>query len=360
MLLPLVVFSCQYWQVDAAGAVPPPPSPERARPQLVTGIGTWNLRALGSGPVSLPLGAGDRSPQIPFRIPPGEGNRQRGLEPGSDSSPADSFTVAPPKGMSYLLRQDVLVEIAQDSGPGTVSVVGQTNGSNSTEVLIKVKRDGNGRLKARWYTYDLLAGEHSGVLGDRPARIRTENYTPFNSVVPGSNTLGFSVESFGEARLDSAKVLADSGISTTWLKPARINLSVDPRDDGELVVGKAIGLDIRVANVGDRVARDVRVRLRPLSKKASLLGRREYRFDELTGAESGTFFVMPKREGPVKFAFSAQSANANNPGGYLNGDISSGAGPTIPAPPWLLAALVSGLAILGWRRWRSGRGGEGS
>jgi hypothetical protein len=358
-LLALTVLSLQCLHAGAVRAVPPPPSADGARPPLITGVGTWDLRALGSGPISLLPGRRHTSPTIRFLVPPGEGNRQRGIEADSSSGPPGSFTVAPPKGMSYLLRMEVLVEVAPDSGPGTISITGQTNGRNATEVLIRVRQDDAGRLQARWHTYDLLEGQSAGAVGDAPAHIRTENYTPYNSVVPGPNSLSFGVESTGEARLARATVLSDSGLRTTWLKPARLRLSVEPRDDGEMEIGKAIGLDFKVANIGDLVARDVRVRLRPLSKKASLLGRREYLFDRLTGVESATFFVMPKREGQVRFELAASSANANNPGGYLDGDIGSGDGPIVPGPPWLLAALISGLAILGWRRLRRGRGRPG-
>jgi hypothetical protein len=309
--------------------------------------------------VSLPPAGTATSPPIRFRIPPGEGNRQRGIEADSDSGAPGSFTVAPPKGMSYLLRLDVSVELAPDSGPGTISIVGKANDANATEVLVRVERDDSGRLRARWYTYDLLAGQRSGPVGEGPTRVRTENYTPFNSVVPGLNSLRFGIEASGEARLSSATVLADSGLSTTLLKPARLELSTEPQDGGRMDVGEAIGIDFTIANVGDRVARDVRVGLQPLSKKASLLGRKEFLYDELTGSESGTFFVMPKREGEVKFKLVAQSSNANNPGGLLEAEIGSGDGPLASAPPWLLAALISGLAILGWRQWRRRRARAG-
>jgi len=314
---------------------------------LVSGNGKWDLGKLGARPFH--LNSDRRRTAITFAVPANGGNRQ--------GTGHNAYRVPAPKGWSYLATLDVVLKIAPNSGAGVIAVSSGVNRSAGAKIEVKVPKVKPGRLsRASWNTLDLLSGYRQGPLtrGGRWTRIQTTNYLPFNSVLPGVNTLGFAFEAIGKARVADVKVLGDSGLTVTRRKPARLVLEASlPKD--ELVKGHSSKIGFVISNHGDQPARAVRVEVRSLSRKAKILGRHNYSLRELAGQKSGEFFIRPVSVGDLRVELSARSANSNQPVDILRGNAAAHPASHLGVPAWVLAVAVSACGLMAWLVWRRRR-----
>jgi len=265
---------------------------------------------------------------IPFRVAAGDGNEKRGGEQ--------------PPAAEYLLSLVVAARPVQSRSPGAATITAYVNDYPGASVQTTAESDGP-RLRRGWNTIDLVDGTRFGPLPGGISRLSTTNYLPFNSVRPGLNRLWFGVDCYGggAARF---RVEASTRLWETALAPARLELSaattrLAPEKD------RASRVSFLLKNSGDRAAKDVEVRLEAVEGIVEIVGRRLFRFGSLTGATRGTFFVVPRRSGPMRLSLTADSGNSNQPAVMLKGVAVGEQPPDVRIPRWV--AVVAFAASLG-------------
>ncbi|MGQ9571813.1 MAG: hypothetical protein ACUVV3_01275 [Dehalococcoidia bacterium] len=187
------------------------------QPVLLDSPGVWTLRDLGYSDIFMPAGAGTlvyTNPQFPpYRYTaPVEYLLPDGAAQGPD--------------IWYVIHFHFEIEFAEDTGDGEVSVYAQPNKAIAAAIDFTAIR-GDDSQRVEWQTLSLTEGYQRGASNSRRVEIRLSDYFTNDGVVPGENSLLFSVQEWDEARVAMLHVFDDTAIEVTPRSPPELEVEVD-------------------------------------------------------------------------------------------------------------------------------------
>jgi hypothetical protein len=198
-------------------------------------------------------------------------------------------------GLSYSMRLHFRVELAANTSPGRLYVIGHTNGYES--VLVECTIAGPpGNRTIGWSTSDWLSGLKRGRTTSRVLTLDTANFLQTSGTRVGRNALGVRVEEFGNVRVNAFHVFPDSGIRLDHREPAQLHLTVRSAPQ-EIRVGHRVALNFSVRNTGDYPARQVRVAAVTDGQVAEPAKPAVVNLDRVVSEAAGTVWVRAIRAG---------------------------------------------------------------
>ncbi len=276
--------------IAAAGA-----APARAEPVTIDGYGMWDLARLGVGDQVFPLS--ERRIErlsVPYRLPP-----------GAAQGPEDW----------YLIHLHFAIAIST-SGAGHVYVSAATNDKTAAQFKFELARV-DGRPRVTWSTVGIVDGSERGTTNDGRSEHRFANYLQIGGVSPGLGRLTFQLERYGDVRVESLRVFADSALEVSPLGPARVKLR--PSVSATPVAGETLTVGFTLANDGGRTARQVSLAAAFDPRRLRSVDGALRRFPPLEAGESvaGRFTFRARRPGRTFVDLFARSTS-NRPGARID------------------------------------------
>jgi hypothetical protein len=247
-----------------------------SEPVLIDHFGVWTLRRLGYGDQVFPLQTlkRERLSTIRYRLPAKARQGPRRW---------------------YLIHLHFRIRFADDTGRGSVYVSAGTNARAAAQIAFNVSRE-----RIDWSSVGWVDGAVQRSTTARAIAVRFSNYLQYKGVVPGLNVLYFQLEQYGDVRVTSLRVIADSAIEYSPLSPGFLKLHVR-LPQTRVLLRRDFAIGVRLTNTGDRALRNVVVsaasnpgaiarrgpaayRARRLLRRQSLL--RTFRFRPLRRARS--------------------------------------------------------------------------
>lgn len=204
-------------------------------PVEVDSFGIWSLRRLGvTVPIIVDPAAADPSAEIQFGFPPGARQGPSGWYLGHLHATV-KVGAAPPGAVAYL---DASV-----------------NGWEWAQIRLRILRTARGTVTL-WDCPSILGGAHGRSPGTT-AHIAFDNFLTIGAVRPGISTLSFALERYHGAVLRTVVIGTSTALEYSRRGPARLSVELDtPR---VVQRGTTFLTDIRIANIGDRPVRRMRL-----------------------------------------------------------------------------------------------------
>ncbi len=259
----------------------------------------------------------------------------------------------------YLIRLDLSVSFAPNTGPGSVLVSGFTRGQAGAQVEFYPGRDDDGDPIVDWGSVDLIRGQAAGRSHGTEVHLHYANYLPFRGVRPGPTALTLQVERFGRARVAEVKVGPASGIYATAASPVELSLRADIPDEGVLTAGRASRLEVEVSNESTRVARNVTVSLRPQSAHMFLDGPAQRTIQRLEGTTTTHFTLGRTRPGTLRVQVTAAAPNGSEALAVVESEVVPDGGGENDFKPWIALAIAA-VALAGVAAFIRSRKKEGA
>jgi len=262
--------------------------------------GRWSLQRLGYGPATIPLDG--RSG--PNRLPAGRVAFRYRLPPGSREG----------AGVWYLLRLHALVRFAPGGRRSLAYLTGATNDRTASLVKLSVP-PADSNAPVRWSTSDMLNGFVERTTPGSRVEVITENFLQFAGVRPGVNTLSFTADQLGAARMRSIRILPDSGIAIMGDGPAQLSAEASA-SRASLRAGDAFRVRVIVANPSRRMARQIRVGVSVAGAAVGPAGPTSRRLRDLPpdGRAVATFPLRASEKGTARVVVSVDSASSSPTG----------------------------------------------
>lgn len=307
--------------------VPPPAAGVTSTAPPLVALGSpATLQRLGGGSLSLGGSDGPASYQSHFVFPP-----------GADWGP-DTW---------YLIRLEATVELAPDSGPGSLVLSGFSRGQAGAQVEFTSSPSSAGEQRLYWESVDMIHGQRSGASESSTAHISYRNFLPYKGVAPGAATLAFQLERFGSIRASEVKIGSASGIYATQAGPVELKLDASAAEE-VLSAGEPAEVKVRVTNVSARPALGVSLAIQPGASQMFIDGSPQRTIERIAGNQSATatFTVGRTTPGQMRLGAVATTPSGVEAQTRLSADVSAPAREDGGAGPWLAAALAA-LAAAG-------------
>jgi hypothetical protein len=239
----------------------------------------------------------------------------------------------------YSLHTHFVVVLDRHSGSGWVYASGSTNGRAVVQDQLRVVRR-RGRLKTTWSKVGLIGGNQDGVVSGERIELTDENFAQLAGIKPGRNTLHFQLETYGDARVKSLRVLPDTALKASPIGPGALDLRVSATPGPRLEVGELLTITARLVNKGGLPVRNVILSLSYQPSSFRLVrGHREK--IAVIGKEPVTrvFVVRALSLGPQKLSLGVDSVNSS-PSAVLT--------PTVVKPSstnWVLWGSIGAVAV---------------
>lgn len=265
------------------------PGRSATAPVTISGFGLWTLKKLGYPDEVRHGTASDlKRPMIYFALP--------------------AHASQGPQNW-YVLRLHLRLTLAPDSGPGTVDVSATTD--QATCALISF-RAGDAR-RIDWTGVGIVDGVTRGSSRSGVVELRYANYLQRSGVKSGRNDLDFQLAQHGKVHVAELRIFDDSGIEYTPLSPANVRLVA--RAVPSVRVGQTIVVRFTLRNVGERVARSIRVAASYPRTRLTLVASHGIRVPSLRASHSVTgSFVFHGRTAGKAPVFVAAQTSSNHPG----------------------------------------------
>lgn len=249
----------------------------------------------------------------------------------------------------YLMRLHFQLDLAENTESGLAYVSAFTNERSAAQIEFEVFKVGDLFL-IRWNTLDVIEGNKDYFTLSPSIEVFFNNYLQTTGVLPGTNTLSVSTETYGGIRLKRLTVFDDTGIEYTPLAPPELSIQLTlPKQ--QLIVGDTFLMEFDLKNRGDYPAKGVTIGVIYPKEAFRIRNQKSWRFPVVEKEAQGEFTLEALQPGRHQIIISTSSDSGGQPATVLEADIGlfrpeTKRGVKMDTSPWIMLIPV-GLGGLG-------------